>query len=115
MIEWLDRISNNGKPTCPDATAAPQPAGTQRTMSIDRIIVALAVGALLGALAAMPYDRLLGVSQPACTVLRSVLTTVVWAGLGSERLRDLAFDPGTLLTVLSTRQTSASCPLGNAR
>lgn len=115
MIEWLDRISNRGRLACLDRTAAHQPAGIRRTMSVDRIIVALAAGALLGALAAMPYDQLLGVSQPACTIVRSVLTTAVWAGLGSERLRDLVFDPSALLAVLSTRKTSASCRVGDTR
>jgi hypothetical protein len=115
MIERLDRISNEGKPVCPEDAAVPQPAGIRRTMSADRIIVALAVGTLLGALAAMPYDRLLGVSQPACTILRSALTTAVWAGLGSERLRNLVFDPGALLAALSIRQTRASCRAEDTR
>lgn len=113
MIEWLDRILNASNPACPDGTAGHQPAGTRRTMGVNRVIVALAAGALLGALASMPYDQLLGVSQPACTILRSVLTTAVWAGLGSERLRDLTFDPSALLAVLSTRQSRASCRVGD--
>jgi hypothetical protein len=115
MIEWLDRMLNAGNQACPDGTAVHQPAGARRTMSVDRIVVALAAGALLGALASMPYDQLLGVSQPACTILRSVLTTAVWAGMGSERLRDLIFDPSALLAVLPTRQASASCRVGDTR
>jgi len=115
MIEWLDRISNEGGPACLDTRAIREPVETRQTTNVEKMVMALAAGALLGALASMPYDQLLGVSQPACTILRSVLTTAVWAGLGSERVRDLTFDPGALLGVLSTRQTSASCRLGNAR
>lgn len=58
---------------------------------VDRIVTAVATGALLGALAAMPYDQLLGISGPASMILRSVLTTAVWAGLRSEQPRDLNF------------------------
>lgn len=57
----------------------------------DRIAMAVATGALLGVLAAMPYDQMLGISGPACAILRSVLTTAVWAGLRSEQPRDLNF------------------------
>jgi hypothetical protein len=62
---------------------------------VGRIVTAVATGALLGALAAMPYDQLLGISVPASMILRSVLTTAVWAGLRSEQPHDLNFNADT--------------------
>ena len=44
-------------------------------------LVALATGALLGVLAAMPYDRLLGLSGEACFALRSVVAVGLLARL----------------------------------
>jgi hypothetical protein len=88
--KWLDRGSNEGKATRPGADNARGGA------SMDGVVTALATGALLGAVAAMPYDQLLGISDSACTILRSVVTTVMWAGLSSERLQDLIFDAGAL-------------------
>jgi hypothetical protein len=70
---------------------APANAAMGERVRIDRIVTAVAAGALLGALAAMPYDQLLGISDPACAILRSVLTTAVWAGLRSQQPRDLNF------------------------
>lgn len=63
-------------------------------------LVAVAAGALLGALVAMPYNQLLGISDTAYTVVRSLVAAGVLAGLGAgrpwriERGRpDLVFEP----------------------
>ena len=99
---WLDRRSNEGKPMRPGADNAQRTAEVQGTAiahesaRVGKIVTALATGVLLGAVAAMPYDQLLGISGSACTILRSVVTTAVWVGLSSERLQDLAFDAATL-------------------
>jgi hypothetical protein len=82
-----------------DQIATPEGHATVRGhVRVDRIVTALASGALLGALAAMPYDQLLGISGPASMILRSVLTTAVWAGLRGEQTRDLNFDAVTTET-----------------
>ena len=57
-----------------------------------KALAALAIGALLGALAALPYDRLLGLPGTTGTVLRSLVATVVLAGLNAGRAQDLTFD-----------------------
>jgi hypothetical protein len=104
MGKWLNRVLSEGKLGCPDVGAVHRSAGARRTASVAKIVTALAAGALLGAVAAMPYDQLLGMSEPACAILRSVVTTVVWAGLGSERLQELIFDPKTLLATSCTHE-----------
>ena len=48
-------------------------------------LVALAIGALLGVLVAMPYDRLLGISGEACFALRSIVAVGLLARLGAMR------------------------------
>jgi hypothetical protein len=50
-----------------------------------KALVALAIGALIGVLAAMPYDRLFGLSVEACFVLRSVVAVGLLARLGAIR------------------------------
>jgi hypothetical protein len=59
-------------------------------------LVALAAGALLGVLAALPYDRLLGLSGETGTVLRSLVTTAVLSGLHASRVQDLILDAASL-------------------
>jgi hypothetical protein len=101
---WLGRGSNEGEPMRPGADNVQRTAIAHESVRVGRIVTALAMGALLGAVAAMPYDQLLGISDSACTILRSVVTTAVWAGLGSERPRGLTFDAATLqVGTLQTR------------
>ena len=106
---WLDRESNEQKPMHPGADSAQRTAEAQRTViahetaRVDKIVTALATGALLGAVAAMPYDQLLGISDSACTILRSVVTTAMWVGLSSERLQELTFDASALQRTLHLR------------
>lgn len=69
-----------------------------------KALAALAIGALLGALAALPYDRLLGLPGTTGTVLRSLVATVVLAGLNAGRVRDLTFDTAATWCSLSTRR-----------
>ena len=56
------------------------------------IVIALAAGALLGALVAMPYEQVLGLSGAAGALLRSAVATAVLSGLCTVRPRDLIFD-----------------------
>ncbi len=56
------------------------------------MVLALATGALLGALGAMPYEQVLGLSGPAVAILRSAVATAVLSGLCTVRPSDLAFD-----------------------
>lgn len=99
---WLGRGSNEGEPMRPGADNVQGTAEAQGTAiahesaRVDKIVTALAMGALLGAVAAMPYDQLLGISDSACTILRSVVTTAMWAGLSSERPQGLTFSAATL-------------------
>jgi hypothetical protein len=58
---------------------------------IWKALTALALGALLGALAALPYDQLLGLSSETCTVLRSGVAILVLTGLNASSARDLVF------------------------
>ena len=53
------------------------------------VLVALGIGALLGVLVAVPYDQLIGLSEPTCAFLRSVVSVAVLGGLDIGRLRDL--------------------------
>jgi hypothetical protein len=57
--------------------------------TVWRVLIALGIGALLGVLAAVPYDQLIGLSGPTCTLLRSVVSVVVLGSLDLGRLRDL--------------------------
>jgi len=57
--------------------------------TVWRVLTALGIGALLGVLVAVPYDQLIGLSGPTCTLLRSVVSVVVLGGLDLGRLRDL--------------------------
>ena len=106
---WLDRRSNEQKSMRPGADNVQRTAEAQRTAiahesaRVGKIVTALATGALLGAVAAMPYDQLLGISDSACTILRSVVTTAMWAGLSSERLQEPTFDAGALQGTLHLR------------
>jgi hypothetical protein len=52
-----------------------------RHQVLANALVALATGALLGVLAIMPYDRLLGLSVEACFALRSVVAVGLLARL----------------------------------
>ena len=57
--------------------------------TVWRVLIALGIGALLGVLVAVPYDQLIGLSGPTCTLLRSVVSVAVLGGLNVGRLRDL--------------------------
>ena len=57
--------------------------------AVWHVLIALSIGALLGVLVAVPYDRLIGLSEPTCTLLPSVVSVVVLGGLDLGRLRDL--------------------------
>jgi hypothetical protein len=57
--------------------------------TVWHVLVALGIGALLGVLVAVPYDQLIGLSEPTCTLLRSVVSVAVLGGLDLGRLRDL--------------------------
>jgi hypothetical protein len=66
------------------------------TVALHGMVLALATGALLGALVAMPYEQVLGLSGPAVAILRSAVATAVLSGLCTVRPSDLAFDPARL-------------------
>jgi hypothetical protein len=57
--------------------------------TVWHVLIALGIGALLGVLVAVPYDQLIGLSGPTCTILRSVVSVAVLGGLNIGRLRDL--------------------------
>ena len=57
--------------------------------TVWHVLIALGIGALLGVLVAVPYDQLIGLSGPTCTLLRSVVSVAVLGGLDLGRLRDL--------------------------
>lgn len=48
-------------------------------------LAAVGTGALLGALVAMPYNQLIGLSDTACTVMRSLVAAGVLVGLSARR------------------------------
>jgi hypothetical protein len=52
-----------------------------------KALAALAIGALLGALVAVPYDRWLGFSTPLCTVLQSLVATASMTSLAANQTR----------------------------
>ncbi len=74
-----------------------------------KVAVALAVGTLLGALAAIPYDQLWGWSDSACTVLRSIVTVLGLTGLHVVPARDLVFDGSALRKEARDRRTLRVC------
>jgi hypothetical protein len=53
--------------------------------------IALGIGALAGALVAAPYERLIGVPDSACAILRSVVSLAALGGLGAGRTRGLLY------------------------
>jgi len=55
------------------------------------VLIALGIGALLGVLVAVPYDRVIGLSEPTCIILRSVVSVAVLGSLSTGHLRDLAY------------------------
>ena len=59
-----------------------------------RALVALATGALLGVLVALPYDRLLGLPTLACTVLRSATSVALLGALQARCPTDLGLRLG---------------------
>jgi quinol-cytochrome oxidoreductase complex cytochrome b subunit len=71
----------------------------RREVLFVNALCAVAAGALLGALGAMPYNQLIGLSDTACTVVRSLVAAGVLVGLGARRpfvlpgQRDLVFEP----------------------
>jgi hypothetical protein len=52
---------------------------------------ALAIGALLGVLVAVPYDRLFGLSVPLYTVLRSLIATATLVSVRAMDRAELTF------------------------
>ena len=56
-------------------------------------IGALAVGTMLGALVAVPYDQVFGLSASLCTALRSLIATTILAGVKAMDSAELAFVP----------------------
>jgi hypothetical protein len=60
------------------------------------MVLALAEGALLGALVAMPYEQALGMPGEAFAILRSAVATAVLSGLCAFRPGDLVFDAQAL-------------------
>jgi hypothetical protein len=52
------------------------------------VLIALGIGALLGVLVAVPYDRVIGLSEPTCTILRSVVSVAVLGGLNIYRANE---------------------------
>jgi len=56
------------------------------------VLVAVAIGALLGVLAAMPYEQLIGLSGETGTILRSLVSTAVLAGFSTCCATRLTFD-----------------------
>ena len=55
------------------------------------VLIALSIGALLGVLVAVPYDRVIGLSEPTCIILRSVVSVAVLGSLNAGRLRGLIY------------------------
>jgi hypothetical protein len=60
---------------------------------MQNAVAALAVGAILGTLVAVPYDQVFGLSAPLCTALRSSITTAILAGVKAMDSAELAFVP----------------------
>jgi hypothetical protein len=60
--------------------------------SIRNAALALSIGALLGVLATMPYEQLIGLSGETCIILRSLVSTAVLAGFGTTCVTRLTFD-----------------------
>jgi hypothetical protein len=54
---------------------------------------ALVVGTMLGALVAVPYDQVFGLSAPLCTALRSSIATAILAGVKAADSVELTFVP----------------------
>jgi hypothetical protein len=55
------------------------------------VLIALGIGALLGVLVAVPYDRVIGFSEPTCIILRSAVSVAVLGSLSAGRLRGLTY------------------------
>ena len=57
----------------------------ERTLSryrmLNKTLVAVALGSLLGVAIAVPYDQVLGLSTPLCTVLQTLASAVVFTSL----------------------------------
>ena len=75
---------------------------------IWKALVAVTIGALLGALAKLPYDQLMGFSEPACMVLRSWISIAVLTSLSARRLVESLVDAGN---AVKARPEPASTPL----
>jgi hypothetical protein len=63
---------------------------------VKNVALALIVGALLGALATMPYEQLIGLSGQTSLILRSLVSTAVLAGFGTRCTTKLTFDISAL-------------------
>ena len=57
------------------------------------VVMALAIGALLGALSVMPYDQVLGLSGETGAVLQSAISVALLGALDLSRITGLTFDP----------------------
>ena len=67
-------------------------------------MVALAVGAILGTLVAVPYDQVFGLSASLCTALRSSIATAILAGFKAMDNAELAFVPRQTVSPQETRE-----------
>ena len=61
-------------------------AGTGERCVVWRALAAISVGVCLGALAKLPYDRLIGFSKPACLALRSWICLAMMTSLSARGL-----------------------------
>jgi hypothetical protein len=77
-----------------------------------KALVALAAGALLGVLVAVPYDRLIGLPASACTILRSAVSVALLGALHFRRPPELHLDLDESLAYASGCRFSAKERLG---
>lgn len=67
-------------------------SGTSNARQLTKSAIgALAVGAMLGALVAVPYDQVFGLSAPLCTALRSSIATVILTGIKATDSAQLTY------------------------
>ena len=64
---------------------------------IWKALAAVTIGALLGALAKLPYDQLMGFSEPACIVLRCWTSIAMLTSLSARDLPEPAMQTESVI------------------
>jgi hypothetical protein len=73
-------------------------------------LIAVVIGLLLGALAAMPYEQLIGLPESACATMRSLVEVIALGSLCISPPSSLVIDVDCIV-----RYTSAAHPPGALR